>query len=270
MTGKVIRLVLFLAVSAAAQENSADFPPLETAILLKADTIMRVPQGGSAGRIKHIHPGGASFTIDFTATRSDDNSLFIFYNKERAIQLEVLYTLGGENIHVYLMHARKLIRKTGADKYEPVLYTNFSYIDLSGYRLAANYTAALAGKETVNSKSCHKLELKPIFADSQYGRLTLYADEKDFLPLKIEFRGKDEILNKVLSLAKTARKADTIVPIRYEMRDIRSGDVSILVFNSFGGQIPPEKNLFLPENLPTGYRSAERAHDVQKTRGLGK
>jgi len=38
--------------------------------------------------------------------------------------------------------------------------------------------------------------------------------------------------------------------LRYEMRDIRSGDVSILIFNSFNEKIPEsERNIFSPEGM---------------------
>ena len=247
MAAKIISLILCLtAVSALADDS----PPPEIAILSRVHAIMRLPEGMSRGRIKHLHPSGASFTVDFKAMVSGDSSFFIFHNKERDEQLEALYTLGGENIHVHMTHARHLVRKTGADKYEPVLYTNFSYIDFSGYRLADNYTCELNGEENVNGLLCNKLELKSIFSESMYSRLTLYATKDNSLPLKIEFRGKDFVLIKVLTISRAAQKGDVIIPLRYEMRDIRSGDVSILVLNSFNEKIPAsERDIFSPDSM---------------------
>ena len=247
MAAKIISLILCLTASSVIADDS---PPVEINILSKVHSIMSLPEGMSRGRIKHLHPGGASFTVDFKAMISGDSSFFVFHNKERSEQLEVLYTFGGENIRAYMTHERRLVQKTGADKYEPVLHTNFSYIDFSGYRLADNYTCELNGEEDVNGRSCNILELKPVFSESLYGRLTLYASKSDSLPLKIEFRGKDFTLIKVLTLAQAARKDDVVLPLRYEMRNIRSGDVSILVFNSFNEKIPAsERNIFSPESM---------------------
>ena len=245
----VIRIIGLILCFPAASVLAVD-PPVEIAILSKVHAIMRLPDGMSRGRIKHLHPSGASFTVDFKAMVSGDNSFLVFHNRERGEQLEALYTLGGENIQVFMTHARRLIRKTGADKYEPVLHTNFSYIDFSGYRLADNYICELNGEEEVNGLLCNKLELKPIFSESLYGRLTLYAMKENSLPLKIEFRAKDFTLFKVLTIVKAARKGDVIIPLRYEMRDVRSGDVSILVFNSFNEEIPASKrNIFSPDGM---------------------
>jgi len=247
MPAKIISLILCLiAVSSIAD----DFPPAEITILSKVHAIMRLPEGMNRGRIKHLHPSGVSFTVDFEAIVSGDSSFFVFHNKERGEQLEALYTLGGENIQVYMTHERRLARKTGADKYEPVLHTNFSYIDFSGYRLADNYTCELNGEENVNGLLCNKLELRPVSPESLYSRLTLYAVKDDSLPLKIEFRGKDFTLIKVLTIARAARKDGAVIPLRYEMRDICSDNVSILVFNSFSEKIPAsERNIFSPEGM---------------------
>jgi len=247
MAAKIVSLILCLFAVPALADDS---PPVEIAILSRVHAIMQLPEGMSRGRIKHLHPGGSFFTVDFKAMVSGDSSFFVFHSKERDEQLEALYTLGGENIRVHLMHARRLVRKTSADKYEPVLHTNFSYIDFSGYRFADNYMCELSGEEDVNGIPCNKLELKPVFAESLYGRLTLYASKNDLLPLKIEFRGRDFVLIKVLTLVRVARKGDAVVPLRYEMRNIRSGDVSILVFNSFNEKIPAsERDIFSPESM---------------------
>ena len=246
ITSRIISIVLCFTAAVALAVD----PPVEIAILSRVHAIMRLPDGMSRGRIKHLHPGGASFTIDFKAMVLNDSSFFIFHNRERDEQLEALYTLGGENIQVNMTHARRLVRKTGADKYEPVLHTNFSFIDFSGYRLADNYTCELSGEEEINGLLCNKLELKPVFSESLYGRLTLYAAKENSLPLKIEFRAQDFVLFKVLTIAQVAQKGDVIVPLRYEMRDVRSGDVSILVFNSFNEKIPASKrNIFLPDGM---------------------
>jgi len=247
MPAKTVSLIWCLFAASALADDS---PPAEIAILSRVHAIMQLPEGISRGRIKHLHPGGSFFTVDFKAMVSGDNSFFVFHSKERDEQLEALYTLGGENIQVHLTHARRLVRKTAADKYEPVLYTNFSYIDFSGYRFADNYTCELSGEEDINGMPSNRLELKPVFSESLYGRITLYAARDNSLPLKMEFRGKDFVLIKVLTLAQAAQKGDLIIPLRYEMRDIRSGDLSILVFNSFNEEIPKSKrNIFSPEGM---------------------
>ena len=226
-----------------AQNDSAE------SIVSKTDEVFSRRNGLYTGRIKHIKMDESFFILDFYAKISGNKSLLSFQNKPRGLQLEVLNLLAGEKIYVCEMHARNYILKSGSDRYYDVMYTNFTYADFSGRELSKAYTSKIAGEESVGARLCYMLRLDPIFPWSAYGSLMLFVDKEDMIPLKIEFRNVSQILTKVLTVTKVARKDNQVVPIRYEMRDIRNGSLTILVLNEHDARQKYDDSIFLLENF---------------------
>ncbi len=219
------------------------------AILARVDKILEYPRGRIRGRMKHIKPNGMSYSVDVTAYIAKDDFLFIFSSRERGDQLKVLYNLGGEDIWVYNIHSVKLYHKIGIDKYDPLFLSNFYYIDLSNADLQSNYTAVLVGTAFIKGYDAYKLKLKPIFRAGGYGRLTLYVTKDDFVPLRIDYHDRDNVIFKFLTIAKVRKKNNRIVPVRYDMMNIRTGTISILSFFSFDSSIRFDKSIFRSERL---------------------
>jgi hypothetical protein len=202
-------------------------------ILARVDRIMQYPAGEIHGKMKHIYPDGKSFEIDFKGCITTSDFLFSFKSGSRGESLKVLYNMGGEDIWVYNIQAVQLFHKMGIDKYDSLIYTNFSFIDMSNSSFQSNYNARITGKSMIKGMECYKLNLDPIFAQSEYGLITLYATVDQNLPIRIDYHDRDKVVFKFLSLAKTMEKNGRIIPIRYDMLNIKNGTVTILNFNKF-------------------------------------
>jgi len=218
-------------------------------ILVQVDKIFKYPLGINRGLIKHIRPDGSAATITFTGYVSQGDYLFTFSSPERGDQLKVLYNLGGEDIWVYNIHSLKLFHKLGIDKYDEILSTNFSYIDLSNADLQSNYTATIKGNAFIRGVEAYKLVLNPIARDGVYGMLTLYVAKDRFIPLRIDFHDRDKAIFKYLTVVKIKEKDKRIIPIRYDMMNIRQGTVTILSFNEFDETASFDKEIFRSEKL---------------------
>ena len=251
---KRVFLILLLIVSATAnysihpQSNDSVEINAQT-ILARVDRIMQYPSGEIQGKMKHIYPDGKSFEIDFKGCISATDFLFSFNNGSRGERLKVLYNMGGEDIWVYNTRSIQLFHKMGIDKYDSLIYTNFSFIDMSNSSFQSNYNAKVTGKSLIKGIECYKLDLNPIFDKSEYGLITIYATVEQSLPLRIDYHDRDKVVFKFLSLAKTMEKGGRIIPIRYDMLNIKNGTVTILSFNKFEEDKKFKGEIFRPEKL---------------------
>lgn len=218
-------------------------------ILARVDRIMDYQKGKFKGKMMHILPDGRSFLINFVASISESDYLFKFSSDGRGEELRVLFNLRGEDIWVYNVHAIRLFHKIGIDKYDPVLATNFSFIDFSNADLQSNYTAAINGDAIVKGYEAYRLTLNPIFKGGNYGLLTLYASKENFVPLRIDYHDSDKVIFKTMSIAKTMVKGKSIIPVRYDMLDIRKGTVTILNFHGFENNISFDRKIFRHQTL---------------------
>jgi len=218
-------------------------------ILARVDRIIQYPEGEIQGRMKHISPDGKSFDVDFKGNISRNDFLFFFRSNSRGESLKVLYNMGGEDIWVYNIHSVKLFHKMGIDKYDRMMFTNFSFIDLSSSDFQSNYNARITGKTLIKGVECHRLVLEPIFEGSEYGLITMYVTVDKFVPLRIDYHDRDKVIFKFLSLSKTMEKNGRIIPIRYDMLNIKDGTVTILSYLKFEESIKYQGEIFRPEKL---------------------
>lgn len=218
-------------------------------ILARVDNIMKYPEGEMRGRMKHISPDGKSYTIDFVGSIARTDFLFTFSNKSRGEEIKVLYKMSGEDVWVYNNHALKLFHKMGIDKFDSLLATNFNLVDFSNSDFQSNYNARITGENFIKGVECYKLDLVPVFQGSEYGLVTLYASKNNYLPMRIDFHDRDKVVFKFLSLSKTMEKGDRLMPIRYDMLNIRNGTVTILNFTKFDEAVTFGGDIFRPETL---------------------
>jgi hypothetical protein len=218
-------------------------------ILARVDRIMQYPEGEIQGRMKHISPDGKSFDIDFKGNITRNDFLFFFSSAARGESLKVLYNMGGEDIWVYNIHSVKLFHKMGIDKYDRLMFTNFSFIDLSNSDFQSNYNARITGTTLIKGVECYKLSLDPIFDNSEYGTITMYVTVDKYIPLRIDYHDRDKVIFKFLSLSKTMEKNGRIIPIRYDMLNIKDGTVTILSYLKFEESIKYQGEIFRPEKL---------------------
>ena len=232
-----------LLLSAGVGETSVvDITAQE--ILARVDMVLEYPTGIIKGKIMHVTPDGRSNLITLKGYISEEDYLFKFSTKGRGERLNVLYNLGGEDIWVYNIYSIKLFNKRGIDKYDPILMTNFYYIDLSNYDFQSNYRAKIIGEVIVKGYNCYKMKLHPIYKIGKYGLLTIYVSKKDYIPLRIDFHDRDRVIFKTLAIAKVVMRNGRDIPIRYDMLDINKGTVTILEFYDFIENVKLNKRIF--------------------------
>ncbi|HSV95468.1 MAG TPA: outer membrane lipoprotein-sorting protein [Spirochaetota bacterium] len=218
-------------------------------IVARVDRILAYPRGEIKGKLLHILPDGTSTVINLMGRIAESDFLFTFSTQSRGDELRVLYNQAGEDIWVYAIHAQKLFRKMDVDKYDPLLGTNFSFIDFSNADYQANYNAVITGDALIKGRDTYRLRLDPIYKGGSYGRLTLYAAKKDYVPLRIDFHDNDKVVFKSIVVAKTMSRGNRIVPVRYDMLDLRRGTVTILEFFGFDESINFDKTIFFHQRL---------------------
>jgi len=245
----LILLILVFSVNYPLHPQRSDVEITAQTILANVDRIMQYPIGEIQGKMKHIYPDGKSFEIDIKGSIARSDFLFSFKSPSRGESLKVLYNMGGEDIWVYNTHAIQLFHKMGIDKYDSLISTNFSFIDMSNASFQSNYNARITGRSLIKGIECYRLNLEPIFAQSEYGLVTIYATVDKYLPLRIDYHDRDKVVFKFLSLAKTIEKAGRIIPIRYDMLNIKNGTITILNFNKFEEDKKFAGEIFRPEKL---------------------
>ena len=218
-------------------------------ILARVDRIFDYPVGIIKGKMLHMKPDGRSRIISITVLISKDDYLFKFNSRKRGEELKILYNLGGEDIWVYCVSTNKLFNKKGIDKYNQILSTNYYYIDLSNADFKSNYNAEITGDAFVKGYDTFELKLYPILKGGDYGLLTIYVSKKDFIPLRIDYHDTNKVIFKSLTITKVITKNKKIIPIRYDMMDIRNGTLSILEFLDFDEDVNFDMKIFKYYNL---------------------
>jgi hypothetical protein len=218
-------------------------------ILARVDKFFEYPKGLLKGMMKHIKPDGSALNINFTGCISQEDFLFTFNTHERGNQMKVLYNLGGEDIWVYNIHELKLFHKMGIDKFDELLSTNYSFTDLSNVDFQSNYTATITGEAVVKGSDVYTLVLKPISKGGEYGQLTLYVTKDKFIPLRIDYHDRDKVIFKFLSVVKIREGGARVIPVRYDMMNIRQGTVTVFSISEIDETASFRPDIFRPERL---------------------
>ncbi len=249
VTGIVIIALFFAFTGTTVSQEDRKIELNAQGILARVDKIFEYPKGLIKGMLKHIRPDGTATTLNFTGRISQEDYLFTFSSRERGDQLKILYNLGGEDIWVYNVHALKLFHKLAIDKYDEILSTNFTFIDMSNSDLQSNYTATIVGDAFVKGIDAWKLVLKPITKGGEYGMLTLYVSKDKFVPIRIDYHDRDKAIFKFMTLVKVKENGNRIVPLRYDMMNIRQGTVSIVYFSEIDEGATFDNQIFRSEKL---------------------
>lgn len=245
----ILCFILMLSVFDGYSDDEREIELTAQAIVARVDRVLDYPAGRIEGNIRHIFPDGESYTLRVEASVDSEDSLFLFGSRNRGDQIKVLYKLDGEDIWVYNILELKLFNKTGIDRFDPILATNFFYIDLSNADLQANYTAELEGDAIIKGEEVYRLSLSPIFRGGRYGRLTLYVEKENYIPVRIDFHDTDGVIFKFMTVSNIMENNGRLFPARYDMLDIRKGTISILTFNSIDDKVRFNPEIFRSSRL---------------------
>ena len=218
-------------------------------ILARVDAMLAYPEGILKGALLHITPDGSTRRIELKGFISDSNFLFMMETSSRGEEQKVLYTLSGEDIWMYNVLSRQLYHKMSVDRYDPIMNTNFYYVDLSNADLQSNYTAAIDGEVYIKGRDALRLKCEPLLKSGKYGVLTLYVSREGYTPLRVDYHDNDMVIFKTMSIAKIAERADRKFPVRYDMLNIKTGTVTIFEIFGIDEEAKFDKKIFRPEKL---------------------
>jgi len=187
--------------------------------------------------------------INLKGSITGEDFLFVVSSNERGDQFKILYNLNGEDIWVYNIMSLQLFHKIDVDRFDPILGTNFSYLDLSNADFQANYTARIEGDSVVKGRECYRLNCDPIFQKGDYGKLIMFVSKGDFIPLKIDYYDQDKVITKSMSIAQVANMSGKNFPIRYDMLHVKSGTLTILKFFNVDPKVTFNKDIFRHQTL---------------------
>ncbi|MBN1498900.1 MAG: outer membrane lipoprotein-sorting protein [Spirochaetes bacterium] len=244
-----VLIILSLIPLTAFSQETREIELSAQEILAKADMLLKYPNGLMTGMLTHITPDGKSYNIDVEISTTNDNSLFVLANKNRGRQMKILFNLGGEDIWVYNILALKLYHKVDVDRFDPVLETNYSFTDLSNADFQSNYSGEIIGDVYIKGRESFKLNLDPIDKKGQYGKLVLYVDKKDFMPLRIDYHDRDKVVQKTMSVAQVAEFDGRKFPVRYDMLNITKGTLTIFKIFKHDKSVKFEDRIFRHEYL---------------------
>lgn len=245
----IIILILFMSVNIVVAQDNRTIELDAQEILARADLYLNYPNGLLKGKLMQVYPNGESFTVNFEVSVADQDYLFAFSSKRRGKQMMVLYNLKGEDIWVYDILSLKLFHKIDIDKYDPILNTNYNFIDLSNADLQSNYTGEILGDAYIKGKEAFKVSLQPIDKKGVYGKLTLYSSKTDYMPLRIDYHDQDGVIMKTMSISRVGEYNGRKFPVRYDMMNVRKGHLTIMNFHRFETKVTFPSKIFRHENF---------------------
>lgn len=234
-------------------------------MIARVDHVLRIPEGKLGGRLSIITRAGKTAAWDFTLHRKTIETegfgrtaaLYQFSSPRRGLEAKILFLEDGEIIWLWDARRRLLYRKRDRERYERILGSGFTYQDLSGVNYQASYTGRGAVLYRQRDGSIFtRLDLAPINPGA-YTRLLLLADHKNnFQPLRIDFHGRDRILFKTLFFkygsildSISGKKENPKLPVRLEVLDLKSGNISRLEYFSLDRKASPDVAFFDPDYL---------------------
>ena len=137
---------------------------------------------------------------------------------------------------LYLPELKRVRQISAGAKHESFVGTDFSYDDLSIVGDLADWSEAdarttLARDETVDGKSCHVIEFRPVGKDVTYGKIVVWLTAADFTFVKYEMYDKSGTLEKVLTLSDIRTLGEIPTAFHMEMQSLRGGSHTVVDFS---------------------------------------
>ena len=244
-------IILFLIhTGLAAQENKI---PAQQ-IVAELDKVIKLPAGIIKASLTHIQRTGQTISWNITIFKSGRDALFLFERGYRGLETKLLFKSFGDKVYSYNPLSRKLFGKNEEEKYEPLLHTGFSFIDLSGYSYQANFNPSFRGSIDIDNEKHYRISMLPIIP-FVYTKLVTIVNEKTLKPYRIDFYGKDGVIFKTINFKygpvrikdKEAKEEERLA--RMESLELETGSISVFEITEIDQSITPDNALFELENF---------------------
>lgn len=247
-----------------AKDGVADLRIPVQEMIARVDQVLRVPNGLLTGRLSAITRAGDSSVWEFSLYKrnlkirdiAESVLLYQFSSKRRGLEAKVLYREDGEVVWLWDATRRQLFRKRDLEKFQGVLGTSFTFLDLSGSGYQAGYSGRSVRLTEVGGARLARLSMVPI-NPGRYSKLILLANPAErYRPLRIDYHDRDRILFKTLNFQygelldrKSGNTGAAALPTRLEMLDLKNGMISRIEYFTLDVSVAPEDAFFDPEFL---------------------
>jgi Outer membrane lipoprotein-sorting protein len=179
-----------------------------------------------------------------------EDLLYTFEITHRKPVAKLLSIKRGNKLIYYNVLSGKFFGIEQLEKLERVLFTSFSFLDLSNLSYEANYSASEVNKESSETSNSSILKMIPLFSPS-YKQLELQVDNNDYSPKKIDFTTTAGLLIKTLKLKygkvklrENNSSSEKSRLNKLEMTDNATGLVSTLEFIEIDKDTNPDRILY--------------------------
>ncbi|MCB1171822.1 MAG: outer membrane lipoprotein-sorting protein [Leptospiraceae bacterium] len=250
---------LILLTPARAEEMQQDWRELPVqALVARLDEKLSYVDGVYSGKLTIIDENGRPTIHDFQMHVKQGKRFLEFTSPARGVTMRVLYLRQGEEIWVWDARRRDLLQLRGADQFKALLNSGFSFRDLAGSSLEANYHPANPARELEieGGEPAINFSIVPMLPSS-YGKISVMQDRQSFRPLRLDVYNRERILFKTLEISygipvlHTGLKKDIVPswPVRMESLDLESGSISRLEIFTFDDTLEVSDAIFLPDYL---------------------
>ena len=235
-------LALLLALAAAT--------PSADEILRRADRAVLGETATYGLQMAVVRPGKADRVVEMKGWKKGDDLGLVRYTsppKERG----TAYLRNGGSTWLFLPSAEKVVRVGAKQNFGGGDFSNGDVFRLS---LTRDYTATLAGEETVDGQACWKLELKARDRSVAYDRVVYWVrTDGTFFPVRADYYTLSGRRLKWLSMDEVARIGGRSRPTRLVMESaLETGARTLLKFLTIEDGPRLDDRLFTPSALEKG------------------
>jgi hypothetical protein len=133
---------------------------------------------------------------------------------------------GDDEQYLYLPALGKVKRVVGSQRQQKFMGTDLTYADLEWTSLRQAKLTRL-DDQSIGPMRAYVIEAVPQ-GDSEYGKTVTWIDEGSFVPVKVEFYGKDLALAKTLLVKKLEKREGHYVAMETWVKDVRAGSETLM------------------------------------------
>ena len=126
---------------------------------------------------------------------------------------------------LYMPALKKAKRISGSSSGDYFMGTDFTYDDISGHKID-DYTYTLLAEETIDGKTCWKIESVPV-KKSMYSKYLSWIDKESLVQVKAEFYDEQGMLLKALTVSGIEKKDGFWTADKMEMNNVQKKHTTV-------------------------------------------
>lgn len=144
-----------------------------------------------------------------------------------------------DDVYMYLPAFKQTRKVSGTDKNGAFLGTHLTYRDLETRDLESGEAKRL-DDEKIGPHECFVIEATPPSGeDSEYSRVVAWVRKDDYMPLRVEFYGRDGVLDKRMFSEKISRQGETRYVKKLSIQPEKGGKTTMEVLEvDFAADLP--------------------------------